>query len=301
MKNPLLLPTTANHIMSVRGFTAFVIERELIRQRRLWGDPAPWTEDKVLQTYRFCNVRRRDDKVSQWLLDNIFSITEKDYALTAALVRLINWPPTLKFLIFKGILPTTMETFDRDAFIDAMAEYKRDNVKAFTGAYMVFPTNKYAPKEVGVADTLTSLIERREPIRAAIASNSVANTAHEIDECAGLAAFMAGQISADLTYLPGQLDLATDLYTWAPLGPGSQKGMNYMLGFKVNKKWKQADFNKNLIDVWHELTPYVKFADNIPMTLHDVQNCFCEYSKYARTILGDGRPRSKYTSQGNLF
>jgi hypothetical protein len=30
------------------------------------------------------------------------------------------------------------------------------------------------------------------------------------------------------------------------------------------------------------------------MTLHDIQNCMCEYSKYCRTMLGEGKPKTTY-------
>ena len=30
------------------------------------------------------------------------------------------------------------------------------------------------------------------------------------------------------------------------------------------------------------------------LTLHDVQNCMCEYSKYCRALLGEGKPKNTY-------
>jgi len=48
----------------------WIKEREKIRLAKDAGDSKPWTDDVILQSYRFCNVRRMDDKVSQWLLNN---------------------------------------------------------------------------------------------------------------------------------------------------------------------------------------------------------------------------------------
>jgi len=50
-------------------FLGFVCERELVRLRKEDGRPKPWTDDKVLQTYRFCNINRNDDTVSRWIYE----------------------------------------------------------------------------------------------------------------------------------------------------------------------------------------------------------------------------------------
>ena len=51
----------------------WVTERESIRIQRLQGKAPPWTDDPILRQYRFCNVRRMDDAVSQWLLTNWYT------------------------------------------------------------------------------------------------------------------------------------------------------------------------------------------------------------------------------------
>ena len=46
----------------IEAFFAFVYERQLIwHKRTILHLPAPWTEDKILQTYKFCNVYRQLD------------------------------------------------------------------------------------------------------------------------------------------------------------------------------------------------------------------------------------------------
>ena len=45
-------------------FYYFIKEREQIRLARQVGLPAPWTDDEILTNYRFCNIRRMDDIVS---------------------------------------------------------------------------------------------------------------------------------------------------------------------------------------------------------------------------------------------
>ncbi len=49
----------------------FVHEREFIRLKKIAGSEPPYTDDPILGTYRFCNVRRADDRVSRWLTQNV--------------------------------------------------------------------------------------------------------------------------------------------------------------------------------------------------------------------------------------
>ena len=70
-KNPFLPPTTPAHIQSIKGLMYWMFERERIRRRKAKGKKT-LTEDPIMRDYRFCNVRREDDLVSQWLIDNLF-------------------------------------------------------------------------------------------------------------------------------------------------------------------------------------------------------------------------------------
>ena len=49
----------------------FAAERQNIFYKKLNGEEAPWTEDKILQEYKFCNSYRASDRVSQYLIKNV--------------------------------------------------------------------------------------------------------------------------------------------------------------------------------------------------------------------------------------
>ena len=49
----------------------FACERQNIFWKKLNGEEAPWTDDDILQTYKFCNSYRVNDRVSQYLLKNV--------------------------------------------------------------------------------------------------------------------------------------------------------------------------------------------------------------------------------------
>lgn len=49
----------------------FAAERQSVFFRRLAGQPAPWTVDPILLTYKFTNAYRASDRVSQYLIRNV--------------------------------------------------------------------------------------------------------------------------------------------------------------------------------------------------------------------------------------
>ena len=50
----------------------FACERQNIFWKKINGEPAPWTDDKILQEYKFCNSYRVNDRVSQYLLKMLY-------------------------------------------------------------------------------------------------------------------------------------------------------------------------------------------------------------------------------------
>lgn len=79
----------------------WIVEREAIRVRKENGDPFPWTTDEILKTFRFCNVRREDDRGTVWVRTHIREAFPKGpfLWLMLCIARQINWPATLAELI----------------------------------------------------------------------------------------------------------------------------------------------------------------------------------------------------------
>lgn len=287
LENPYPRPT-AEDVCSMEGLLYYVHERESIRL-------GAKTEDPILLKYKFTNVRRKDDRVSQWIIKNVIEPFRDapDLWFILLIVRLINWPPTLYKLLVEGVIPSHVEDFDATQFVRVIEVQKQLASKVYSGAYMIYPgraghTNKsqFLAKVV-----LADAADHAQPIRDAIASNTVEATVRELARCFGISTFIAGQATADLTYAPGPLVKATDLYTYAPLGPGSQRGLNYLLRRSPFAAWTQVEFNRTLMEIGERI---FEDLDITGLTLHDAQNCMCEFSKYARTALGEGTPKTTY-------
>ena len=273
---------------------AFVNEREQIRINKERGFLQPYTLDPILGKYRFCNVRRRDDRVSRWLLKNYYRNVSGDVWFRALLARLINWPPTLLHLMDKLVIPHRAEDFNSYLFIEAMKELEARKEKVYSSAYIVYPTMvKGNTKSVNLCEYIIKpTIDMASKMRGAVASGSVKHTTNQLAEAFGIQTFIAGQVSADLTYIRGQLDNAIDINSWAPMGPGSQRGLNRLYQRPINKVFTDKQFNSELVGVRELITRSNKTLQDL--TLHDCQNIMCEFDKYQRVKTGEGKPRQNY-------
>ena len=289
-------PATAETVCSMPGLLYFIWEREAIRVARENGHPAPWTADPVLRKYKFTNIRRRDDRGSQWVIKHLIQPNRNrlDLWFTLLVARLVNWPPTLQALIQTGVLPCSPEEFDAAQFESVLEALRATGVKVYSGAYMLYPTkNPGINKARTVAKYIIgSAIEHADDISASLWNNeggmSIERFVAELSKCFGISTFIAGQVAADLTYTGMDVE---DFLTYAPIGPGSSRGLNYLLGKPPFATWGQKDFNSQLRNIYAEVFDQLEIVD---LTLHDVQNCMCEYSKYCRTVLGEGKPKNTY-------
>ena len=72
----------------------FACERQNIFLKKLNGESAPWTDDKILQEYKFCNSYRINDRVSQYLLKNVIyngkNYFDEDMLFRILLFKLFN-------------------------------------------------------------------------------------------------------------------------------------------------------------------------------------------------------------------
>ena len=290
-------PPTPENVCSEDAFLYFVRERESLRIIKEAGLPAPWTQDPILQKYKFTNIRRRDDRVSKWIIDKLIqpAVDSGDEHLwfTLLIARLINWPPMLQRLLDAEVIPCRPQDFNAAEFVRVIEDFKSRGAKAYSGAYMIYPgkIEGLATKSEFIAyKILPDAADYAPHIRRAENTRWIEVFLQKLSNVFGVSDFMAGQVAADLTYARGHLDIALDLYTFAPLGPGSQKGLNFIYGHAPGHAWTQRGFNETLI----RLNRKIGRSD---LTLHDVQNCCCEFSKYARKVLGTGGPKSIYNAE----
>src|SRR6185503_1804689 len=103
--------------------------------------------------------------------------------------------------------------------------------KAWTGAYMVRAPSKKVGGDMSKGKFVAEIVvgkgmdEHKDALFAALQTNSVRESVNAFAAIPNWGQFMAGQMVADLTYTP-LLGEASDLNSWAPMGPGSKRGFN---------------------------------------------------------------------------
>lgn len=262
------------------ALTYWITAREGARLRKELGCPKPWTADPLLRDYRWCNVRRMDDRVSRELFSRWYTKTTDPIIglAEAVLARLVNWPDSL-VEARNSSLP----------YSEALqARYDRGD-KTFTGAYIV-PGVPGMKKSASVVITVAAVAaQSHRVIKSTMAATWAALVGFD-----RLGSFLAGQIVADLAHLPiGQH--WPDTNTWAPLGPGSMRGLNRLCGRPKDARITQREFDMMLPQLIEVLRPRIDaiWTDR-KLQAMDIQNCLCEFDKYRRLTFREGTVRARY-------
>src|SRR5215207_9206616 len=52
-------------------YWTFASRRQAVFERRVCGAPDPWTDDPIIRRFKFCNVFRAADRVSQYMIREV--------------------------------------------------------------------------------------------------------------------------------------------------------------------------------------------------------------------------------------
>lgn len=287
----------------LKDFLAFIQERERVRVNRLAGkSPDRWTSDPILRQYRFCNVRREDDRVTSWVRENWRNPTGSDPDLWFAMLvaRLFNNEPTLDeltaavvpmvFGVGRGAVLWSPELARR-----ILSDRREKGLRNFSAAYMIHagPTEGLFKHDYLINEVLNPAWEKREEIRPC-RDDSLATFHRRLMSLHDLGSFMAAQVVADTKHC-GTLRTVADWDTWAAVGPGSARGLNRVLGRDPATKWKEGVWWPVLNQLREEVLKDKKTQKLIgPIDAQDVQNCLCEFDKYCRARNGEGRPKQNF-------
>ena len=274
-------------LADIQPLLEYMVKRHAIWDRRYSGFPKPWTKDPILQTYKFCNVYRELDKVTQWVDGAI----RKPFAehpnlwLMLCIARMINWPDTLHELIAcpeAGVWPRT-STWKPLKMRAVMQRRAARGEKVYTGAYMLRgpiqgdPSGFQDKPHYTAVRVIQPLWEARSKLEPQL-HGTLADAFSAFKGYHGWGDFLIAQVIADLKHTR-YLRNAPDWWDWAVLGPGSLKGLNILTGKPLGASWKQ----ENALSALREIQAAAKKHTHLkPLCLQDVQNNLCEFSKYTR-------------------
>jgi len=288
----------------IKEFFSYARERHTIYLRRAAGSPPPWTEDPVLQTYRFCNIFRELDSTTQWFRTNVRDpLRERPEVLLATVVfRLFNRITTGEAIFVQPNLLT-----GRTAWEDFLVTRDTSGLKLSILAYCgsgPYTTGSYmtkTPEGMKKLDGMLKVVEwfnqgsqRPGTILWSswrVVAESMITDKHPWDlETAWrwlatfpfIGAFTAYEIVTDLRHT-ALLARASDINTWANPGPGAKRGLNIYHGrpIKINV-WREVYIEEMVLLLEASRDPQYWPPEWGAWELREVEHTLCEFFKYER-------------------
>ena len=273
----------------VDRFMYWMQERQRIFHRKEAGNDRPWTDDPILHEYKFTNVFRQQDRVTIEL-NNRYSIRDsmRTLAWKISMFRMFNWPETYDELVKHSMLTKWNERTAKKV----LRKMKADKRQIFTGAYIITNSGSTRPKIELAAEALTELWNGLHTIVNEITRvNSLEYACLVLQRYPMMGKFTSYEVVTDMRHTK-ILNNATDIYTWANPGPGAKRGLNRI--FRGHRGKKPAGGTQQYISEMQALMNDIKVIDKKRLEMRDIEHSLCEFDKYERVRLGEGRPRSKY-------
>lgn len=267
-------------------------ERQAIFNRRLRNEPSPWTDDRILRRFKFCNAYRASDRVSQFLIREVIystaarALPAEDTFLRVVLFRLFSKEGTWAALedAAGGV---TRATLDPDRLGDVLEDRRRTQ-PIYTAAFILCAHDAYGHK--AKHRNHLELVYRMFRPGGVGRQLALARSLRAVYEALLLwpmiGPFLAYQLAIDLNYTD-HLEFSEDDYTVA--GPGALRGIKKVFADPGGRTPQQLIMH--MVD--HQEDEFdrlgLAFDDLFGRRLHaiDCQGLFCETDKYSRAAFPD--------------
>ncbi len=283
------------------SYWRFAAARQDVYLRRLRGEPPPWTDDPVIARWRFTNVYRAADRVSQYLIRNVIYAGDQEPSEVVFRVLLFKWFNRISTweLLSERLGPPRLDGFDPSLAQRVLTAARAAGRRVYSAAYIVPPVpGEPGPKHAGHLSSTMRMLDEGivDEIRGA---GYLEGVFRALRAWPGIGDFLAYQLAIDLNYSE-VIDHDEDEFVVA--GPGALDG--------IAKAWPRADLRKAAAIIrvtaaeQHERFTALGLAFpglfGRPLKLIDCQNLYCEISKYSRAahpeVVGvAGRTRIKQT------
>lgn len=265
----------------------FASERQAVFERRVAGPPAPWTDDPVLQTFKFCNVYRAADRVSQYMIrdvcyhDEPCSPEDRLFQIVAfrTFSRIETWRSVRAFL---GRYPSLDDLGD-GSFTKALDHARQKNGGLYTGAFILCATDAYGQgmKHLNHVELFRYMFLADSLGVKLLAAQSLREVYGLLRAYPLMGDFMSYQTTIDLNY-SNLINFSENQFTQA--GPGALRGIkkccenlgdykptDVILWMVDNQEKEMARLGLSFNGLWGR-----------PLHAIDCQGLFCETDKYCR-------------------
>lgn len=283
------------------SYWRFAAERQRVFFSRLKGKPAPWSDDPILNEYKFTNAYRASDRVSQYLIRDVIyggSSEPEEMFFRIILFKLFNKIETWRLLETQlgGIQWSSYRYRDYDRVLSKSMESGNTIYSAayiMASGHQMFAVQR---KHQSHLKLLELMLAESVPQRLAECKNM--RQGFELLRSYPLVGdFLAYQLITDINY--SELTNFSEMEFTMP-GPGARDGIRKCFSslgglseidiIRLMADRQELEFERLGIDfqtLWGRR-----------LQLIDIQNLFCEVGKYARVKHPDvtdisGRTRIK--------
>jgi alpha-glutamyl/putrescinyl thymine pyrophosphorylase clade 1 len=278
----------------------FASRRQSAFEKRLSGAPRPWTDDSILQIFKFCNVYRAADRVSQYMIQYV--AYEKAASTADLIFQIVAFRTFSNIGTWEGVKqalggPPTLADLSSGAFENALDLVKAREGRLYTGAFILCANKVFGHQEKHrnhVALFKHMFLEKELATRI-LGANSLEGIVKQLEAFPLMGPFMAYQTAIDLNY-SDLFHFDENDYTQA--GPGAVRGLKK--AFVDLGDYSPADTIRWMVDQQEDEFARLDlpFSGLFGRPLHaiDCQGLFCELDKYCREAaphLASNRSRIK--------
>lgn len=268
-------------------YWTFASRRQAAYERRLSAAAWPWTDDRILQKYKFCNVFRAADRVSQYMIRDVAYATEAsepdDRIFQIVAFRTFSNIATWRGLRAELEGPPTIGDLRSGAFETALERIKRANGGLYTGAFILCANKAFGfdLKHQNHVALFKKMFVQDGLGRSLRTANSLEQMVSLLQGFPLMGPFMAYQTAVDLNYAD-MFSFDENEYTQA--GPGALRGLKK--AFVDLGDFSPSDAIKWMVE--RQDREFARlglpFEGLFGRKLHaiDCQGLFCELDKYCR-------------------
>jgi hypothetical protein len=262
------------------------------------------TDDPILQEYKFTNVYRASDRVSQYLIKDVIykdveRYTPEDVLLRILVFKVFNRIETWEYLT--KLIDIGVHSFNVGRLAKLLTIRQRE-CPIFSNAYMMAGSHaRYAgintKHEVWLQMIEDELIHNRG-LEKVLKAKSMSEVYNQLRDYPLIGDFLAYQYTVDFNYSP-YLDFDEDSFVKA--GVGAVRGIKKCF-LSYGDCFEDAIYY--IHDHFEDLQKKYGYTDFRPLPgrkpkLIDLQNCFCETDKYLRAKMpelkvGNVRIKQRY-------
>jgi hypothetical protein len=297
-RSPVKLREPTRRSGAYELYWKFASERHQAFEARIEGKPQPWTDNAILQTFKFCNVFRAADRVSQYMIRNVVyldddsTVYDRIFQIVAfrTFSKISAWDDVIQQL---GRSPRIHDLID-GTFENALTSIKESGAKLYTGAFILCATDYYGrqKKHLNHVELFKQMFAKDFLAERILESQSLEGMYGILHLFPLMGDFMSYQIAIDLNY--SELFKFSENDFTQP-GPGAMRGIRKV--FSDLGDFTPRDCIMWMVDNQNREFERLGLEFNglwgRPIHAIDAQSLFCETDKYCREAIPELRSARK--------